>query len=712
MKVGKILSVIREDAGINQKQLAEKMEISTSRVSRIESEIIPLDDKELDKYLKAVSSPKAKDFSDYLKQKWSKTIKPAFFHPSIKHLQQAEMGLNMIDSLQKEIDSNSVFFRELEMHANTLRREVDYLSSVDHTIACIGSIGVGKTTSICGFSNLKADGKPVLHTGGGRSTVCEVQLRKGPQYGISIEPLSEDELYKYIYDFCDYLLSISAKKKDTEKYIEAENFSLSVEIERCIRNMAKLVVKRKKNETGYQKIDLALDLLNELKNNGNLEDSKLGDEFKIQVLLRLNIDSRKKMEVWYSADTDGDPHVWLQQNYFAINHGRHSDFVIPKKITINIPEPVLGYQKLNLSIVDTKGVDDTAKREDLESHLGDERALTVCCSRFLDAPDETTKTLVERAIESGIKDRLNDEIIIMVLPRSDEAISVNTFDGAPIEDEEEGYQIREDDIRSDLMKYDLRELKICFYNEKKDDSDGIKNFIIQRVVAIRKNHERRIEDVSRTVKKVKENVNDAQAQAAYSEVLKTLTAWIKTHKEIRPIGKVHTRLTDTILDKGTYASSVRASVNRYGSWYNLDYYYQIGFGTRSETVSTIFKMLSDLYSNIDTMEAREDLNPAHEFLYELKLYCKSEAEDLYKNIQAIGKEIFREKLQKGDDLWNVLQDRWGQGPGYKVEISKTTDNWFDEEEQQKAHELIQKSVAKSWANLLTKIEDLAKGIFE
>ena len=707
MKIGKTLSLIREDAGFNQKQLAKKMGVSTSRVSRIESEIIPLNEKELDEFLNAVASSKAKDFSKYIKQRWSKVPKPSFFHPSMRSLQLAEMSLNKIDALKREIAPNSVFFRELEMHASTLKKEAEYLTSVDHTIACIGSIGVGKTTAICGFSSLKANDKPVLHTGGGRSTVCEVQIQQGPQYGILIEPLPEEELYKYIYDFCDYLLS-----KDTEKFLEAENFSLNVEIERCIRNMASLVVQRKKVDDEYQKIDQAMDLLDELRNNGDFSDDKLSDEFKMQVLLRLNIDSRRRTELWYAEGNDDDPKEWLRKNYFNINHGRHPDFVIPKRITVNIPEPILSHQELNLTIVDTKGVDETAKREDLEFHLNDDRALTICCSKFLDAPDETTRTLIERAIESGIKDRLEHELTVMVLPRSDEAVSVNTFDGVPIEDEKEGYQIREDEIMSDLMKYDLRGLPILFFNEKSDSPGAVKEFIIRRVSSIRNNHEKRIHDVAKTVKKVEENVNDAQAQAAYSEVLKTITAWINTHKEIRPIGKVHTKLTETILEKGTHASSVRASINRYGSWYNLDYYYQIGFGTRSETVGTIHEMISDMYSNIDTMLAREDLKPAHEFLYELKLYCKEEAENLFKRVQAIGKDIFREKLQRRDDLWSELQDRWGKGPGYKREISQKTDNWFNEEEQKKAHHMIQKNIAKSWSDLLSKIEDLARGIFE
>ena len=123
-------------------------------------------------------------------------------------------------------------------------------------------------------------------------------------------------------------------------------------------------------------------------------------------------------------------------------------------------------------------------------------------------------------------------------------------------------------------------------------------------------------------------------------------------------------------------------------------------------------MLSELYANIDTMQAREDLEPAHEFLKELKIYCQSEAENLYKEIQSLGKDIFREKMTKRDDVWNTLQARWGQGPGYKNDVSENTAKWFEEEEQKRIYEFIQERVAKSWIDLLSKIEELAKGIFE
>ena len=712
MKTGQVLAKLREEAGMSQKQVSKKMGVSASTVQRMETEASGLMGAEVNNFLKALSTENAKEAQAYFRQTWKKLSKPTFFHPSRKYLWQAELSLNKIDELQKGIDPNSVFFKQLELHRQTLINLADYLESTEHTIAWIGSIGVGKTTAICGALNLIHDEKPVLHTGGGRSTVCEVLIKQGPEYGIKIDPLSEDEIYKFIYDFSDYLLAITSKKSDNAKYLNAESFTLSKEIERCIRNLADLPIHRFKSEEGFKQEDEAINIVNGLKESHNLTDEDLSDDLKIQLIMRLNLDSRKATELWYPNDIKDEPLKWLREIYRKINHGQHPDFTIPRRITINVPFSLLTDGSLKLNIIDTKGVDDTAKREDLEIHLSDPRALTIFCSRFLDAPDETTRTLIERARDAGIKDRLSNETAILVLPRNEEAITVNTLDGTPIQEREEGYMVRSDDIQSDLMKYDLRNLPVWFFDAKKESPSETRNFIIKRIMALRTYYENRIIDVRKTIDKVSENIQDAKAQAAFSAVLHSIDAWIKEHKVLSPIGKIQTSLIDTIEDKRTYAASVRACVNRLGSWYNLDYYYQIGFGTRTETVKTISEMLSELNTIIKNLQAQDDLKPAHEFLSELQHFCDSESEYLYQEIQRYGQEIYKKKLYESKPLWAYLQDQWGRGAGYKIRISKKTEEWFTDEEQERIHNNVMGTLVESWNKMINKFEDLVHGVFE
>lgn len=710
MKTGKMLAKVREDSGVSQKELAKRMGVSPSRISRMEDQAL-LNQAEIENFLDKINTSVSKAAKKHLKQHWKLIEKPDFFNPSREQLWVAESALKNIESLKKDIEETSVFYKQLQMHDETIRKLADYLSSTEHTVACIGSIGVGKTTAICGFLGLKDGKKPVLHTGGGRTTVCEVIIQRGPEWGITIDPLSEDEVYKYVYDFCDYLLATTTEETKDDNNFNAETFTLSREIERCIRNMADLPIKRFKDEDGYKQEDRAVELIKAMRAENGLSDKDIADDLKIRVIMEMGIESRKKTETWYPKGIDKDSSKWLRETYFEINHGRHKEFTIPKRITINIPEPVLGYEKLGIRIIDTKGVDDTAKREDLESHLHDPRAITVFCSRFLDAPDETTRTLIERAIESGIKDRLSNETSILVLPRNDEAMNVNTLDGSPIEEAEEGYIVRSDDIQSDLIRYDLRSLPVWFYDEKAGSSEDTRKFLITRIERLRAFYESRMEEVAATVSKVADNIEDAQAKAAFDQILRSISAWIDLHKAIDPISDIHNDLIGSIQDRGTYAASVRASVNRRGSWYNLDYYYQIGFGTRSKAVKTISEMFKELNAVIRNLQVQDGMEPAKEFLKELSYFCSSESERMYQDIQKLGQEVYRQSLYDSESLWSWLQDQWGRGPGYKIRVSDKTEEWFLGAKPQRLNEVIDRRVAHMWKVLLEKFEELVVGVF-
>ena len=57
-----------------------------------------------------------------------------------------------------------------------------------------------------------------------------------------------------------------------------------------------------------------------------------------------------------------------------------------------MPEPIFGSRDLNIRIVDTKGIDQAAERQDIECHFDDPRTLVVLCSRFNDAQKLPCKT--------------------------------------------------------------------------------------------------------------------------------------------------------------------------------------------------------------------------------------------------------------------------------------------------------------------------------
>src|SRR5690606_16738811 len=128
-------------------------------------------------------------------------------------------------------------------YIDELKAVAGLLLKRDHQIAFIGSIGIGKSTAICRLAGLEVATSdthhpaPVLEAGAGGITICEVHLRRGPGYGILIEPRSDEEIRADVTDFAEYVRDTSPHVADND---EEESQGISKEVERAIRNLAGL----------------------------------------------------------------------------------------------------------------------------------------------------------------------------------------------------------------------------------------------------------------------------------------------------------------------------------------------------------------------------------------------------------------------------------------------------------------------------------------
>ena len=275
MHLGKLLAGERERKRISQREVGNHLGISQGVVSRMENSP-NLTSEEAHRYLEVVDSPYANTICTYLdlESKWDSLAfasPPALNHPNLDSLIMAINGLDRIEKLIERVPETDLIRDEIDLYENSLRDAAKYLLSLDHTVGFIGSIGVGKTTAICAATHLLFDGKPVLDYGGGRTTLCEVVIKKGPEWGLIVEPLEYDEVVVLIDDFCEYTLSRAAGASD-----DGANDAniLSTELTRCIRNMSGLTQKR--DPATRQVIDEAKQLA--LSSSNNRED------FKLQIL--------------------------------------------------------------------------------------------------------------------------------------------------------------------------------------------------------------------------------------------------------------------------------------------------------------------------------------------------------------------------------------------------------------------------------------------
>ena len=107
----------------------------------------------------------------------------------------------------KNPDIKNSFANTLDELEGGLLSAAHLVRTTEHSIAFVGEIGIGKSTAICRTSGLTVQGgstsgdPDVLEVGTGRTTICEVQLVQGPEYGLLVDPLSEQELHREVREF-------------------------------------------------------------------------------------------------------------------------------------------------------------------------------------------------------------------------------------------------------------------------------------------------------------------------------------------------------------------------------------------------------------------------------------------------------------------------------------------------------------------------------
>ena len=702
MHLGQLLANEREQKQISQKEVGARLGISQVTVSRMESDA-DLDPAEATRYLEAINSDYARKIRDYSESSWAHLAsKPPLDHPDLAALTSVNNGLERIADLVQRVPATHFIRDELDLYQDSLRMAADYLLSLDHTVGFIGSIGVGKTTAICAATNLLLEGKPVLDYGGGRTTICEVVISTGPGWGLIVEPLEYDEVAVIVDDFCDYIFSRASKDKaassDASDDVDTEINILSTELTRCIRNMAKLVQKR--DRVARHVTDEAIEL-------GSRASSK--ESLKLEILERMNLRARTQRELWHKTLVDKEPLQWLQRAFTDINHGRNPSFSIPKRINVLVPEQLLtqtsldGAAPLNVCVIDTKGIDQLAPRSDISALFDDPRTLCIVCSRFLDAPDETARSVLRRAVDSGLRDRLQVEAQLLVLDRLEEAESVNDFDGTQVDNRDDGRQVRLADVEDSLSQEPLRleKLATVFFNQREDSASKLSLSIVDGLRRMRGMHVARISRVLAQIEALEADLEKYQQSACYKNIGHAVQAWMQDNTAlVFKLEQVSNSLLESIGDKSTYAASVRASVNRRGSWYNLNYYYQLAYGARVDFVAATEPAIKKLATLLDNFRKRDDMAPASAFVGELLDYVTQFSGQLQEQAQLMSEAVFDEPLRENADLWKDSQNRWGQGPGYKDDISNYAESWLTNSHQRPLFETLKRSMEKKWDEFL------------
>ncbi|MGH7493152.1 MAG: helix-turn-helix domain-containing protein, partial [bacterium] len=701
ISIGKYLAELRDAAGLTQAELAQKVTVSPARISRIESGTVDLTEDEMAQLLKAIGTDEADALRVYLDQQWNELERPPFGHPNREVLWLANDLLGKLRKLMADPELKSVFVRHIEIYESELRSLAASLQLTAHNAAFVGSIGIGKTTAICMLSDLLlSDEGPlnkqmVLEVGAGGTTICETQIKKGPQFGLIIEPRSREALEYDVADFAEYLLRVTKTGPISSGGDIEEGPSITKEINRAIRNMSGLAeTKTKDPATGRSnRHDPARELA--LK----YQDAK---ELVIQVLSRMNLQRRDQRDIWYPEGSNLTPKVWLQQTFTEINNVRHPQFPLPQRIEIVIPTAIFDVKELNIQIFDTKGIDATATRADLDRLFDDPRTHIVLCSGFNNAPDPTLQQLLQRAKEAGARN-IVDKTIILVLPRREEAAAVKDSSGNLVDNEQEGYDLKRTDVEMHLTRLGLGAVPVEFFNAQNDELQRLRDFIVSRVYSIRSSWAARVQTLSKTVDDLIVNHKKEQTAAIFREVMRRLNTWLSKNRDIEDIAEQAQQELVKAIQRAHWRS-VWASIRRKGKWYNLDYYYEIGFGARTIAAKYILKKLNEFEPIIQNLLDDGELSPAHDMLKQVKMVLHSKSDEILKKIEIVGKTAFEDGLRADIEFWNNLESTGGNG--YRDSIATTSNQWFKARERAEMHTFVKGKIVDGWQEILSSLDEL------
>ena len=708
---GAILMELRKNQGKTQADVAGAIKVDPSRISRIEKGASELEVDEAMDILAAIGGTGAEAYRTYLLSDWEVLVPPPFGHPSLDAIWEAERALQQLQHL-KSMGVSSMVAARLNLLQKQLTDAAEHLRRLDYTVTFIGPIGVGKTTLITVLTDLVMgdsikDASTVLETGRGRTTLCDVIVEKGHSFGLEIEPYSSDEVYDLARDFCEGEM-LRVREDEGQKATQSGQKGVSEEVSRALRCMAGMPrPRRRRRKPGEPRSPQPPDPIQVLLEQCEHDQ----DTFIAEFCNRLKLPQRILKELWLPDTEAARSLEWLAEQYREVNNGRNPRVSLPRRIYLRVPRPPIASsnrsEHFEVTVVDTKGVEENAIPAGLHRHRDDGRTLLMICSRFEDAPGAAGSSFIKNSVEEGGKAHLLERGCMMILVRDNEAAELKDDAGFVVEGFEEGYDLRSEHVEKDLVRLEVPGLPLQFADAaRKSDLDNVRNTIFSKIDELRRIHARSIQARANAVRETEENLEREEAEAAHARVRQDLQTFANRHRELpkskRPIQE---RLLADI--KSSHARTVWATTRRRGIWHNLHAPAAVGAGAVVDARARSLNALRGLREILEQLLAIDEVRPAHGFVESLKNNIPNWEQRFLSEVREAGKTYFRESLIGATGMWRECERRYGQGSGYRGDVANTVGTWFTDSDRRHMLERYEAKLLEIWARtIIAPIEDL------
>ncbi|BAZ31659.1 hypothetical protein NIES4074_41320 [Cylindrospermum sp. NIES-4074] len=685
--VGKTLSDLRKATKKKQADIAQSLNVAQSHISRIEKGKVTPTGQEIEEYVKAIGTEEAQSYLEFLKP-WEILKRPSFRNPQRDDLWKAETSLKELQKLISE-DAPDFLIRQAEMYDKSVREEAEYLTSLEHSIAYAGRVGVGKTTAVCKLTGLVIPQEKQIHrqsilaVGTGRTTVCEVGIRGGEKFGIRVKPQSLDEINKLVEDLCT-----SNHNDPEEKPLEI----VPQEVQRLVFNMAGL--------KGENFAELATQHSN-------------SDTLRLNFSEMLKLQERTREEIWFEEISNQTEIEWLKETFKQINFGLHKEFSVPQRIDIIVPSEFFHSSPYELEVIDSRGLDKdgTAVRRDLMDCLNDQRTLTILCSRFNDAPNSEIYDLIDNLIQNGSEQLLRERVIILVLPQNDEAYKGYNDTGDPVDSKDEAYSLKCQEVKKSLKpllkEINVKDIPILFFNAQpgEDNPSDFNRMLIEKLDKLRYTYVERLSSSVDAITILIRNQKEKNAQEAYKKVSKSLEIFLNDYSQKSLyFGNIHQKLLIPEMRK-THSGTLRATIRRNGTLDKFDVYFLLGNGSKSVawTVTMgIFYKFKGILEHLSGDSLVKEY--AESFITQILANWDEWHQEFLTYSEQISEQIFKPTLIKSP-IWDECM--FLKGSGFRKDVISKFQAWFNAPEQQHLHNLLDSQIEKAWhEKVLGKLENL------
>ena len=685
-ETGALLAEIRDAAGMTQRQVADRMSANQTRVSRIEAG--DADDADITSFLEALGTPQARSFADLLRIEWQHLSRPSLRHPDLETLVAIERGLARIRAFLADGQVPTVLAGQAELLEKRLEEAGRYLLSLDHDVVYVGEIGVGKTTAACRQTGLVIDAATasdlkgmMLDTGGGRTTLCDVRVETGEHFALTVESVSDEEIYKLVAEVCRGIY----QKIGTESLLTSAEFKPAEEVERALRNMAKLPRPPRARKGVVAGPDPAAALARQYP---KLED------FTAEFAARLSLWRRSRRAIEFDGADPKAGRQWLRTTFTAINNGRHDDFSLPARIIVTVPFGLVPDARLALAVVDTRGVDGSAVRPDILAHLKDDRALTLLCSKWGSAPDPSAQNLLTYVTETDADTSLLNRVAVVALARSGDALSMRHDSGESAEDVAQGYDIKLGHIEDALQKIGMPGVEAFAFDASADDPADLTTFILDKIRSVRKVQSDAVRATISAVDQMLSNRREAQALAAMQAVAGDLERFADRHHTLRGARRpAHERLITAVTT--LHPRTVWAATRRAGRFWNFNVFQYLGDGAAAEAKVRSSDVIAGLTAIIESDQSNPELESARGFLAQILANIAQWEADFVNAARHHAAAVYHEPLGRAQDLWDRCEAAYGTSVGgYRESVAADLRDWF--EENVELREELERRITRAW----------------